>query len=94
MKSDCLTCQGSGKILVGVVHGNPESDVCPICDGKGYICDHQHVKEAYNGGMKLVNGEASDDSEYVGLWCSDCGQEIDQRYLDYVSGKDKLDPRD
>ena len=94
MKTDCLTCNGMGKLLIGVANGDPVDEPCWACDGKGYTCNHEHIREAYNGSERLVNGERDDDIEYVGLWCSDCGQEISQGYLDYLSGKDKSDPRD
>jgi hypothetical protein len=95
MKSDCLTCGATGKILVGVVHGNPEADVCPICNGKGYICNHEHIREAYNGSERLVNGERDDDIESVGAYCSDCGEFIPESdYQRYANGSDPIDPRD
>lgn len=94
MKQTCSTCEGTGKLLMGVAHGAPCSDVCPTCNGEGVVCDHSNVREAWNGGFKLINGIPEDDEEFIGLYCADCGKEITQGYLNYINGSDPTDPRD
>jgi len=59
------------------------------------------LKDCYSGSLREVGGDVSDSVTYEGTFCVHCGCEFRhktsaedwQKYADYLSGKDPLDPR-
>ena len=71
-----------------------------VC-GKSPTGKHE-LKDCYSGLLKEVGGDVSDSVKYEGTFCVHCGCEFRhetsakeaQKYADYLSGIDPLDPRD